>query len=389
MAGKTMRANGWKKGNILLVANYASDVGYAWWLMENFWSAIDAHFSRAGTRCVLVYPQVRAVPDVIRDSNIEVLEHDYSDRRVVSLLRLLRLIRMHRIRNVYLTDREYYGFIYLLLRLYGVRCIVQHDHKPGEREPARGLVRLLKRAIHSIGILSCDYYVGVSDFVRQRLVNSTCIPPQKCGFVLNGIPPYREEKADGPGVREEFDIPGDAIVVVSTGRATYYKGIDFIIECARQLVVGKQARQLYFLHCGSGPDMEAFQSLAAAAGLGRHFIFAGHRSDIRRILLSCDIAIQASRGEAFSLSILEYMGAGLATLAPAICGNAEAIEHERSGILFSQGDAESVVRWIGKLAADPGYRERLGSAAREAVQTRFTIERANRDLLEILDRQFC
>ena len=377
-----------EKGNILLVANYASDVGYAWWLMENFWGAISAHFLKSGVRCVLIYPEVRAIPDVICQSGIEVVEHDYSDRSASSLLRLRQLIKMYNIKNVYLTDREYYGFIYLVLRLSGVRRIILHDHKPGEREPASGLIKLIKLAIHSMHILSCDYYIGVSDFVRQRLIRSACIPPERCGFVLNGIPSHHEESGVAGGVREEFGIPDNAVIVVSTGRATFYKGVDFIIECAQQLIVKEAAEHIYFVHCGSGPDITVFQEQAKYAGLEERFIFAGHRNDIRRILLSSDIAIQASRGEAFSLSIIEYLAAGLATLTPNICGNAEAIEHGKTGILFPPGDVNYVVKWVRKFAENADIRAQFGAAARESANTKFTIERANLELLEILDERF-
>lgn len=37
--------------HILLVANWESDVGYAWWLMENFWATIAQYYRAQNRRC--------------------------------------------------------------------------------------------------------------------------------------------------------------------------------------------------------------------------------------------------------------------------------------------------------------------------------------------------
>lgn len=52
-------------GAILLVANFSSDVGYAWWLMENFWVTIARHYHGHGKRSILIYPRISAVPKAV------------------------------------------------------------------------------------------------------------------------------------------------------------------------------------------------------------------------------------------------------------------------------------------------------------------------------------
>ena len=71
--------NNTNHGNILLVANYASDVGYAWWLMENFWIQIADLFSQQGRKVFLMYPVVNTVPSEVSKSSIIIVEHDFSD----------------------------------------------------------------------------------------------------------------------------------------------------------------------------------------------------------------------------------------------------------------------------------------------------------------------
>jgi hypothetical protein len=63
-----------KKENILLVANWESDVGFAWWLMENFWVTISRHFSQYGMASYLIYPSITQIPQGIQSSAIQVSE---------------------------------------------------------------------------------------------------------------------------------------------------------------------------------------------------------------------------------------------------------------------------------------------------------------------------
>lgn len=60
--------------NLLLVANYESDVGYAWWLMETFWVWLADIAARQGQKTFLIYPKVTTVPASIASSSIGVSE---------------------------------------------------------------------------------------------------------------------------------------------------------------------------------------------------------------------------------------------------------------------------------------------------------------------------
>ena len=48
-------------------------------------------------------------------------------------MKLFRIIHKNKIRNVYLTDKAYFDWVYFLMRIVGVSKIVIHDHIPGER----------------------------------------------------------------------------------------------------------------------------------------------------------------------------------------------------------------------------------------------------------------
>jgi glycosyltransferase involved in cell wall biosynthesis len=375
-----------KRDNILLVANYDSDVGYAWQFIEDLWIEISQTFDEKGRKCILIYPAIKNISDKIAVSSIEVKQYDFSNKFYAGQVELRELIRGNDIRSIYLTDRALVDLRYLQLRLLGVRNIVLHDHTPGERSESSLIKRILKKTIHKAGIFSCTHYVGVSEFVYNRFIKSGCVPAIKCSYVYNGIRPIVFEKQYENYVREVFDIQGNEIVVITTGRATYYKGIDFIIRCAAKIIHENKCKDIKFIHCGDGPDLDEFKAMAKDLHVGDHVIFAGRRNDVERLLQSSDIAVQASKGEAFSLSILEYMSAGLATVVPNNCANGEVIRDGYNGILYEPGDREGFINAIIDLANDQSMKKYLGENASKTILEKFNQEIMKKEFRNLIEK---
>ena len=71
-------------GSVLLVANYDSDVGYAWWLMESFWAMLAEHFvGRFDTW--LAYPSVSTVPALIASAPLTTVTVNFTTRSPLGL----------------------------------------------------------------------------------------------------------------------------------------------------------------------------------------------------------------------------------------------------------------------------------------------------------------
>lgn len=373
--------------HILLVANWGSDVGYAWWLMENFWVAIARHYQAQNRRCILIYPQVRKLPPVIADSAIEVVELDFSDRSSGNRQRLRRLIRERHISAAYLTDRPYLSMAYLELRRAGVRRIVVHDHTLKADHTPVLPKRLLKGLLMRLPLVTADHYIGATGYVRDRLVQVVRIPSHKCSCVSNGIQPHAWSAETRAHYRQWLGVDEETTVVISTGRADRDKGIDFIIRAADELIHRRKLGKLLFVHCGDGPDLAEFQHLVRALGLDGQFRFLGRRQDVRDLLCGCDVAIHASRGEiGYSLSILEYMDAGLVTFVPdrkSVCG---AITHGEDGFVYRRDSIEDLVDQLGRVLADRALFERISANARSTIRRDYLLERTNTQLLSTLER---
>jgi glycosyltransferase involved in cell wall biosynthesis len=370
MAGPPVRSGHSDRGAVLLVANYESDVGYAWWLMEQFWRSIADEMAAQGRRCLLAYPVVRSIPPIIANAPLQIRE-----LRVnwAFSLPTLKFLRREKIRTVYLTDWPYVHWIYLLWRLIGVRRIILHDHKPGDRPPARAIKRLLLWAVHASVLPACTGYVGVSEYIGRRLRESACVPARRCRVVENGIELF-DESVGREACRRSLGIAADAVLIVMVSRATIYKGLDFAVECVAQLKsTFRQWPRVHILHCGDGPELDRLRTQAKTLGLSAQLQFLGRRTDIRSILCAADIAFHPSRGEGLSLAILEFMCARLPVIVsdrPSVCAP---VSDGVTGIVYPRECVDCASEAIVRLVDDADLRRRMGAAAREVVARRFTL----------------
>ncbi len=356
--------------NILLVGNWPSDTGYAWWLMEAFWAAIADRFKRERRDIMLCFPKINGLSPRLVESGIHTVEFDFA---LATPRQLAGFIRQHRIGYIYLTDKKYVSTTYARLRLAGVKGIIIHDHTPGERTAPKGLKRVLKTAVARLPGMAADAYVAVSPLVIDRFLQVACLPASKCHLATNGIDLDAFDATAPVDIRAELGLPADALVLVSCGRATRYKGIQHIIAAAALIRAQYAGRPIYFVHCGDGPDRDDFQRLVHERALGGAFFLLGRRHDVAGILKAADVAIHASEGEALSLAILEFMAARLAVVLPNSPTVSQTVVDGTSGLLYETGNPADLASKLALLIDSPGLRKSLGAQARRAVEERYTL----------------
>jgi glycosyltransferase involved in cell wall biosynthesis len=109
--------------------------------------------------------------------------------------------------------------------------------------------------------------------------------------------------------------------------------------------------------------------LVASLGLGERVEFRGFREDVWPELASFDVLVHASViPEPFGTVVLEGMAAGLAVIAADEGGPAEIVADGETGRLFRSRDQGSLAATMRSLGDDARERERLGAAAREALE---------------------
>ncbi|NMH59057.1 glycosyltransferase [Alteromonas ponticola] len=358
--------------NILCLSNYRSDVGYAWWLMELFWVQIGDFASQKDAQGFVLYPEIAEIPDSIKRSKLEVEQGKLFEPGLGGALRAIKLIRKLQIGTLYLTDRPYATFRYLLFRLAGVKKIIVHDHTPGDRPTITGIKGKIKRIRNAIPGIAADAIFAISPLMRERAIKNSCFPDSKCLLVQNGIREVVTSQSRSK-VRESLQIPADAVVIVTTGRIHEYKRQDLIIKAFSD-VAKKTDAVLKLLIIGDGPQREEFETLARSCGAADHIQFLGYRNDVPDVLAASDIAIHAAKGEGFALSIVEYMSLGLPVITPDIPSVRQAVDDKINGLIFRDGEITDLVQKILLLVNDNALRENLGSSAKQK-SSHYTVDK--------------
>jgi glycosyltransferase involved in cell wall biosynthesis len=99
-----------------------------------------------------------------------------------------------------------------------------------------------------------------------------------------------------------------------------------------------------------------------------------------------DIYVLTSRSEGFSLSTIEAMASGLPVVATRCGGPEQIVEDGATGFLVENGSPDAVANAIDRLRRDRDQRARFGTAARDVVMKRYTLEAQVRAYEALYDR---
>ena len=134
---------------------------------------------------------------------------------------------------------------------------------------------------------------------------------------------------------------------------------------------------------GDGPDRAALEAEIGRLGLRDRVELLGTRADIPELLAGADVFVLATDSEGLPMSVLEAMAAGLPVVASAVGGVPEVVRDGETGALVPPRDSAVLAEALGRIVADPALRDRLGEAGRQRVQSEFSLERFEREHLEL------
>jgi glycosyltransferase involved in cell wall biosynthesis len=116
--------------------------------------------------------------------------------------------------------------------------------------------------------------------------------------------------------------------------------------------------------CGDGPLRESVEGAAGAAGPGA--LVLGSRDDAERIIAASDLVLSTSRTEGAPGVLVEAGLAGVPVVAFDVGEVSQVVRRNETGVLVRPGDLDALADAACRLLADPGARERMSAAAREA-----------------------
>ncbi|WP_087483730.1 glycosyltransferase family 4 protein [Brachybacterium massiliense] len=232
------------------------------------------------------------------------------------------------------------------------------------------------RQLHGASLVSC-----VSRAVAEWVLDEGADPAHVV-VTPNGVNPRRIT----PG-RRPVTAPGpEAPVTVGfVGTLKPWHGTDLLLRA-----LARTRENLRLDICGTGPQQEELEQLAAELGIAQRVRFRGAVApeQVPAVLHEIDIAAAPyPAGEHYfsPLKVYEYLAAGLPTIASRIGTIPALLEDGQLGVLVAPGDVVDLARSLDELAADTAHRARLGAAAREAAVREHDWRIRCRELLQRLE----
>ena len=264
-----------------------------------------------------------------------------------------------------------------------------------------------------------DLIIGVSDYITEGTKIRFPALAQRCHTVYNGVDTNRFRPS--PDIRSQS---GGTQHLLFVARLSPEKGVHVLIQAFKILaesrptlrldLVGGAYTQAY-LYLAPDPDDPAMATLepfygnrlsemvrrqlvlkgqaylndlvAEAAGDDR-IIFHGaipHGETIALYRQAAVMVLPSVWNEPSPLPTYEAAACGLPIVSTRSGGIPELVEHGRTGILVTRGDAQELAQAIGQMIDDPALARAMGEAGRQQVLQRFTWEASARRLADLIE----
>jgi len=173
--------------------------------------------------------------------------------------------------------------------------------------------------------------------------------------------------------RSKYEIPKNAIVLVTIARLFMLKGHEYIIESAKQL--SKQFDNAFWLFVGDGNLAERFKEQVRQLELADRIKFTGllPPNQIPLAIQSSDILVHCSLREGLARTLPQAMLCGRPAVSFDVDGAREVV-NENTGRLIEPKNVEQLTRACAELIEDKELSEKLGRAGRESVKEKFAPE---------------
>ena len=197
-------------------------------------------------------------------------------------------------------------------------------------------------------------------------------------------------------LRQEIEIPEDAIVCFTSARLASIKGHRYQIEAIKQLQQSPVWSKLYFVWAGTGEgsadnvEIELRETIKEL-GVSDRVKSIGQRWDILDWLDASDIFILTSLADAApSLAVMEAMAKGLPVVATAVGGIPEGLGDTGKLLPDPNTDPEGTARELAKTveawAMNPELRHQIGQACKQRAEKVFKEERMLAESIEAIEK---
>ncbi|MHC4666548.1 MAG: glycosyltransferase family 4 protein [Planctomycetota bacterium] len=223
-----------------------------------------------------------------------------------------------------------------------------------------------------------DSFISVADAMTKQALAAGIGRPEQFVTAYSAIEeedflsliPQDRRKA----FRHKYEIPEDAVVLVTIARLFMLKGHDYIIESAKEL--SSRFDKAVWLFVGDGNLSEQNKRQVSELGLSGRIKFAGllPPSEIPLAIQSSDILVHCSLREGLARTLPQAMLCGRPVVSFDVDGAREVV-NEKTGRLIEPKNVAQLIHACAELIEDAQLRETVGRTGGEAMKEKFAPER--------------
>lgn len=218
-----------------------------------------------------------------------------------------------------------------------------------------------------------DISTNVSEEAVAAFVSQHALRPGRMLAIHNGIDTqsFTYNPAARSQVRAELGLEEATPLIMAVGRLWEQKDYPNLFRAFASFQVGVAPPQLVIV--GDGPLRGYLERLANSLDVSDRVRFLGVRNDVPALMSACDLFVLSSAWEGFGLVVAEAMACRRPVVATD-CGGVREVVGD-AGFLVPPRDAQALAEAMGLALRLPDeQRQRLGTAARERVVARYSLE---------------
>lgn len=146
-------------------------------------------------------------------------------------------------------------------------------------------------------------------------------------------------------IRKEIGLKNSDFAIAYTAEFTPSKNHRFLFDSLHETLLDNPSIKIILL--GKGELMSKMKTYAKELKISKQVIFLGYRSDVYRVLQSCDLAVSPSSREGLGLGVIEAQLCGLPILIANNRGHRE-IADKNEKVLFSLEHPEEFAQKVKK-----------------------------------------
>ncbi len=247
-----------------------------------------------------------------------------------------------------------------------------------QRQPRSGINFLLERI--PIAGYKNDSLISISGYTKKKLVESG-VPSNNVSVIYPGI----DKCLFSPSAGRMFDFK--VPVFMAFGRPGVSKGLSCLVNATPKIIEKiPDAKLLLMISNDPYGEYRKIVNLVEELGIKESVIMipSQKRSDVPRVINSCDVVVVPSLSEGFGFSAAEAMACGKPVVASSVASLKEIVSG-KSGLFAAPGNSQDFANKITTVLENGKLRAKLGKGAKKEAK-KFDWEKNVNEHIKLYER---